>query len=198
MATELADALRVSLRVVGLLDALSIRHFVGGSVASSLHGIPRATEDVDIVAAIAGKVVPAVFGALRDEFYVDADMMLESILHRTEFNLIHLATATKIDVFVPGPGPAFEQQMLRARAVRITENPPCDLVVASAEDTVAQKLARYRRGGHVSERQWLDVLGVLKVQGKRLDRSILRSAVSELGVADLLDSALEEAGLPPG
>ena len=191
MSTDLADAIRVSLRVAEVFEQLGIPYLVGGSVASSLHGIPRATEDVDVVALIAGRQVPALVAALGAEFYADGDMMLDAILHRTEFNLIHLPTVTKVDVFVPGHGSSFGAQ--HARAQRQAVSTEGTLMVASPEDTVAQKLAWYRQGGGVSDRQWRDVLGVLKVQGQRLDRETARDAARSLGVEDLLERAFDEA-----
>ncbi len=193
MPTDLADAIAVSLRVAAVFESLGISYLVGGSIASSLHGIPRATEDVDVVALIAGRQVPALVAALGEEFYADADTILDAILHRSEFNLIHLPTVTKVDVFVPGHGSTFAAQRARAQRQAVAPDGDGTLVVASPEDTVAQKLAWYRQGGGVSDRQWRDVLGVLKVQGRRMDRDILREAARTLGVDDLLERALGEA-----
>ena len=72
---------------------------------------------------------------------------------------------------------------------------PLDLFFASPEDTVLAKLEWYRKGGEVSDRQWRDLLGVLKVQGETLDRAYLDHWAGELDVSDLLHRALEEAGL---
>ncbi len=193
MPVDLADAVTVSARVARAFEELGISYLLGGSIASSLHGIPRATEDVDMVALIPGRQVADVVAALGEDFYADADMMLDAILHRSEFNLIHLATVTKVDVFVPGRGPSFDAQLARARRTRVSEEPLVDLVVASAEDTVVQKLSWYRRGGGVSDRQWNDVLGVVKVQGLRLDLEVTRDAARLLGVEDLLDRVLADA-----
>ena len=135
--------------------------------------------------------------ALSDAFYVDADMIRDAIDRRSEFNVIHLGTMFKVDVFVPALDPVSRAQIDRAAIVRVDAEAGIDLRVASAEDTVAQKLLWYRRGGETSERQWLDTLGVIAVQGKNLDVTYLRQTADALGVRDLLDRALVESTAGP-
>ena len=57
-----------------------------------------------------------------------------------------------------------------------------------------QDLTAYRQGGGVSDRQWIDVLGVLKVQGEVFDRAYAVGRAHDLGLSDLLAKALDEAG----
>jgi len=190
---EPAEAIRITLLVTRELEHLGVPHAVVGSLASSLHGIPRATNDVDIVAALRPEHVAALTNALKDAFYVDADMIRDAISRRSEFNVIHLETMFKVDVFVPALDPISRAQMARAGVVSVDAAGNLTLRVASAEDTVVQKLLWYRRGGEVSERQWLDTLGVLAVQGDRVDLAYLRETAETLGVMDLLDRALAEA-----
>ncbi len=71
--------------------------------------------------------------------------------------------------------------------------PQVEVSVASAEDTLLAKLEWYRMGGEVSERQWRDVLGALKVQAGALDLEYLHRWASELGVDDLLERALTQS-----
>lgn len=78
--------------------------------------------------------------------------------------------------------------------VALSEDPERYAYATSAEDVVLSKLEWYRMGGEVFDRQWRDVLGVLKVQGDRLDQDYLRRMSVELGVTDLLERVLEEAG----
>ncbi|HEX6276939.1 MAG TPA: hypothetical protein VFZ53_28055, partial [Polyangiaceae bacterium] len=95
-----AEPVEVTLRVVGELERLGIEYLVGGSLASSVHGRPRATQDVDIVARIAGAQVDALVAALSNDFYVDADMIRDAIRRRGSFNVVHLESMLKVDVFV--------------------------------------------------------------------------------------------------
>jgi hypothetical protein len=194
-----AEAIRITLLVTHVLDQLGVSHAVVGSLASSLHGIPRSTNDVDIVAALRPEHVAALTSALQETFYVDADMIREAITRRSEFNVIHLGTMFKVDIFVPALDPISRAQLRRAAVVAVQDEGNFTLRVASAEDTVAQKLLWYRRGGETSERQWLDTLGVIAVQGDRLDFPYLEETVDALGVRDLLVRAVAEAASrPPG
>ncbi len=189
---RLAEPILVTLDAVAALSALGIRYLVGGSLASSLHGRPRSTDDVDIVAEIGlGHIVPLV-AAWSGGYYVDGDMIRDAIRTRSSFNIIHLETMLKIDVFVAESDALAREQLSRARSHRVAEDPPRELVVASAEDIVLQKLRRYRLGGGASDRQWQDVLGVLAVRAGQLDAVYLRRWAQHLGVEDLLDRAEAE------
>ena len=103
----------------------------------------------------------------------------------------------KVDVFVARTDPFSLMQMRRRVLQAVSVDGQTKFHVASAEDTVLAKLQWYREGGEVSDRQWNDVLGVLKVQGPALDRVYLREWARELKLTDLLDRALDDAGLPP-
>jgi hypothetical protein len=186
------EAIRVTALVAHALDQLAVPYAVVGSLASSVHGVPRSTNDVDLVAALRPEHAAPLARDLAAEFYADRDMIDDAIARRSEFNVIHLATMFKVDVFVPPLDPISLAQIGRASLVSV---PGGDLTlrVASAEDTVAQKLVWYRRGGETSERQWLDTLGVIAVQADRLDLDYLRRTADAVGVRDLLDRALEEA-----
>ena len=190
-----ADLFQALLPVLKAFEGLGARHYVGGSVASSAFGLPRTTLDVDVVAVLEAGHVDDLMAALADEFYVSAPTIRDAIDRESSFNLIHLATMFKVDVFVAKSRPFDQSTLSRIRHEEIGE--PGDelpIWVASAEDIVLTKLEWYRKGDEVSERQWLDVQGVLKVQGDRLDRKYLRHWAAELNVTDLLERALDEAG----
>ena len=190
------EILDVTIFVAGIFDRLGIAYLVGGSLASSLHGIPRATQDVDVVAAIRPDDVRGLVAALQETFYLDEDTIRQAVRERTSFNIVHLETLLKVDVFVAGQDNVSEQQMQRRQAFTIDTEGRRELVVASPEDVVAQKLYWYRLGDEVSERQWSDAVGVLKVRSGRLDMDYLRRTARLLGVGDLLARACQMAGLP--
>jgi hypothetical protein len=179
--------------VVAALEDLDIRYYVGGSVASSAHGVARSSLDVDLVAELGLEHLDRLAARLSGAYYAPLDHMRRAIAERRSFNLIHLATVFKIDVFV-SRGRPFDRSVLdRARLESIGEQPDAArLRVASAEDTVLLKLEWFRQGGESSERQWGDVLGVLKVT-PAIDLAHLRRWATDLGVGDLLDRALVQA-----
>ncbi len=183
----------VSLKVIEVFEALNVPYFVGGSAASIIHGIVRTTIDSDIVAELKEEHIEPLVAALADEFYVEREAILEAIVLRRSFNLIHQDTMFKVDVFIPKRR-AFDQAQLARRVKSVVAREPQRTAwIATAEDTVLAKLDWFRTGGEVSERQWRDVLGVLKTQAGRLDTGYMHEMASALGVNDLLEAALEEA-----
>lgn len=190
----LADALRATLEVVRVLDELEVPYLLGGSLASSLHGIPRSTQDADLVADLAPRHVAPLVARLQPAFYIDDERALEAIAGRSSFNIIHLETMTKVDIFPLKPDPLSRREMERRQLVTLAEEPDASLWVASAEDIILQKLAWFELGGGVSERQWQDVLGVLKVRRGELDIEEMRRDAEEAGLGALLRRALDDAG----
>jgi hypothetical protein len=189
----LAEPVEITQRVTRVLEDLEIRYFVGGSLASSLHGIPRATQDVDIVAEIESEHIPLLVGALESDFYIDAEMIRNAVSSQASFNVIHLATMFKVDVFVLKPDAASQEEMARRERFQISDAPPQGLFLATAEDVVLHKLYWYKLGGGISDRQWRDVLGVLQVQHDRLDRAYLAMGAERRQITDLLERAWQDA-----
>jgi hypothetical protein len=163
-------------------------------VASSAHGIPRTTLDVDLVANIETHHVEQMVQSLQSTYYIDASMIESAIKTESSFNLIHLETIIKIDVFILKKD-AFDQQAMR-RAVEGTlsmgEAEPFHVRFSSPEDIILHKLSWFRLGGEQSERQWKDILGVLNVQRDFLDYDYMHSWAKRKDVDDLLVQAISE------
>ena len=124
-------------------------------------------------------------------------MIHDAITHRRSFNVIHLDTMLKVDVFVLKQEPYDQTAFHRARAGNSEQQPgSMPFILAQPEDVVLHKLLLYRMSDDVSERQWMDVLGVLKVRGDALDLGYMQHWAETLDVTDLLQRALQEAGLP--
>ena len=181
-------------RLLEILDSLSIPYMVGGSLAAAVHGIPRSTQDVDCVAAVKPEHAGSLVEKLKAEFYIDPpEALRQSIRAGRMFNLIHLATGFKFDIY-PLPEDPYQQTAFSRRALAelgTGVTGAARFYVASAEDTMLAKLRWYRAGGEVSERQWSDVLDIVRVQRGLLDGGYLRKWAAALGVGDLLEKALE-------
>lgn len=183
----------VTLALADLLDDLEIPFLVGGSLASSVHGVARFTQDADLVVDLPEWKVESLVERLAGTFYVDIERARSAVERRSSFNLIHLATMVKVDLFVLPDDDHSQEQMERRRQLSLSGSKGRTVPVASAEDIILQKLRWYRLGGEVSERQWSDAIAVVQVQGERLDDSYLRSAAPKLGVEDLLLRLLQSS-----
>lgn len=186
------EELRATLIHVGdALEAVGAEWAIGGSFASTVHGEPRATNDVDFVATLGlAEVVPFV-RALGSAFYADEQMIREAVRTRDCFNVIDERSFLKVDVFVPSAGPLGYGQLARRRPYALTED-GAEVFVLGPEDTILQKLRWYDLGGRSSDRQWRDIAGVIRVS-RQLDLSYVRDVAKLGGLSELLESALESA-----
>ena len=180
--------------VIEALEELGVPYHIGGSVASSIYGILRATIDADLIADLRLEHIRPLVIRLQTNYYIDEDMTRDAIRRRSSFNVIHLDTMLKVDVYIP-KSRSFDQEELRRVQQEVLLEGTRPFNVASPEGTILNKLEWYRMGGEVSDRQWNDILGVLKVQGTHLDMAYLQRWAANLKVTDLLERALVDAGL---
>lgn len=189
-----SDLLKALALVVDALEHLGVPYYVGGSLASSAHGVPRSSIDADVIADLGPQHVAPFASAVAEAYYLSEERLRAAVEARRSFNLIHLGTMFKVDVFVAKGRPFDREAFARASREALEDAPAARrFFVASPEDTILSKLEWFRAGGEVSERQWADVVGVLKTGGQALDRAYLRRWASSLGVEDLLDRAVLDA-----
>jgi hypothetical protein len=189
----LAEPLAITLLVIDAFEKLEVPYLIGGSLASALHGTARSTLDTDLVAELQVEQVAQLVDMLKMDFYIDESMILDAIRHQSSFNIIHLRTMFKVDIFI-NKHRRFDQVQFQRRQLQVVANDPeRKAYVTTAEDIILAKLEWYRLGNEISDRQWRDILGVLKVQAGRLDLNYLRQWAKELNVADLLQRALKES-----
>ena len=156
----LPEPIAVTVKVTAVLEKLGIPYFIGGSLASTIYGLVRTTQDSDIVAELRPEHVEPFIRTLEDEFYVDGESIAEAVTRHSSFNIIHRESMFKVDVFVPRARLFEKSQLARARRQILSVEPRAEALVSSAEDTLLAKLEWYRLGGGASERQWGDVLGI--------------------------------------
>ena len=186
---DLVDALSP---VVAAFRGLGIRHFVGGSVASSFHGAARTTMDVDLVCELEEQQVNTFIEQFDRAFYISEAAIRDAVRRKSCFNLIHLPTSFKIDIFVSRGRPFDTNAMSRACSHVLGDERSVDVPIATAEDSIVSKLEWYRLSSETSERQWDDVSRMLKILGDAADIAYLENAAKSVGVADLLRRLIDQ------
>lgn len=180
-----------TLAVIRALERMGVRYYVTGSLASTLHGEPRTTNDADLVTLLRPTDFERLSRELAPRFFVDEEEFTRATKTGRSFNLIDEVELAKVDVFCP------HDEYVRValeRAVRLQlerDEPFSEVYVSSAEDSVLSKLRWYRAGHEVSDRQWRDVIGVLELKKGQLELEYLRTWAQKLGVLDLLERALK-------
>ncbi|MGH9380654.1 MAG: hypothetical protein ACRD2Z_08595 [Thermoanaerobaculia bacterium] len=188
-----ADLLAAVSPVVDALERLGVAYSVVGSIASSAHGIARASIDADLVADLHTPHIDPFVRLLEQDYYVEREAVLSAVERRSQFNVVHLATMLKVDLYMLTER-AFDRESFDRRQPGALDPEAARLYrIATAEDTALHKLEWYRDGGEVSDRQWSDVVGILKVQDDDLDLKYMRRVAATLGIEDLLARALEDA-----
>ena len=191
---QVEGAIDEALTVAAILDALCIPYLVGDSVASGIYGEMRYTQDIDLVARLKLGQVAEIIQAFSPRFYTSKAAIREAIDRGGSFNLIDNETGWKIDILVLTDA-AFKQSEFQRRQPVPVNSQGETLVLPTAEDLILQKLLWYRMTHNQSDKQWRDILGVMKLQGETLDFDYLWQWAEPLNVAESLASALAAAGL---
>lgn len=191
---RIENPLKIASQMATLFETLNIPYLVGGSVASSLLGESRSTQDLDLVISISLSTAQQLIRVMEQEFYISESAVVEAVTEKRSFNVIHLTSLEKIDIFVIGDDAFSRSKMNRRQLYKINESEK-GIYMYSAEDIILQKLYWYLLSATESQKQWRDVLGVLKVQGERLDFNYLNQWAEILKVQSLLELALQQAGL---
>jgi hypothetical protein len=194
------DLLAVMLPARRALQDLGIPYYLGGSIASSLHGMQQLAQDIDLVVDLDDQVLPSLFAALGQHYLFNETEARKAVRARTSFPLIHLDALMKVDVVLPKPE-AFDTFMRQLiRCFTLDERYP-PIQVASATEMLLFKVQRYQRDersrtdGMQDDAEWNDILGMLKVQGPDLDLPLLEEWAGTLGMTDTWYRALVDAGL---
>lgn len=182
----------VTYLVAGVLDSLDVRYALGGSLAAAAHGFVRNTNDADIVAELKLTDVDDFVDILGDDFYADKQMIRDAVLKRGSVNIIHLATMFKVDIFIAKQR-RFDQLQLQRRLHRPIEAGAPSIYIITAEDTILAKLNWFRMTGEQSERQWRDVLEIIKVQHGILDTTYMFDVAPLLNISDLVQKSFNAA-----
>lgn len=163
------------------LVTAGIPYMVTGSVASSFHGEPRATRDVDLVIDPTPDALDRFVNELpADVFYGDLHAARAAMAERGQFNVIENASGWKVDLMIRKDRPFSVEEFSRREPVELLGVPT---FVASAEDLVIAKLEWAKVGG--SERQLRDVAAILAVSGDGLDYPYVERWVSALGLGEV-------------
>lgn len=187
------DPIAFARKVIDILEPLNIAYYIGGSVASSLLGENRYTEDIDLIIELSKiKAQPLLEAFLAASFYISDIAVEDAVSGRcSSFNILDNETLEKADLFILQNTPFAKSKMARRMQQELPDG--SFIWISSPEDIVLQKLVWGR--GSQSEKQWRDVLGVLKLQGNSLDFEYLQRWSVELDLTEALDRAFRESGL---
>jgi len=173
-------------RVVDLLGKAGIPYMLAGSLGSSFHGRPRATNDVDMVIAPTESQLGRFLEDIGPDYYVSKEAGWAAFHRQSAFNIIDIKTQWKADLCIRDARPFSTEEFSRRQKATVLG---VDVWVISPEDVILSKLEWAKDSG--SQQQMQDVLGVLQVQGEHLDREYLWKWAQELGVANKLEELFE-------
>jgi hypothetical protein len=175
--------------VIEYLEAAGIEYMIAGSFASNFHGVPRTTQDADVVIEVSARSLEQFISLVEDEFYISEQAAREALRRRDMFNVIHLETAFKVDLIVHKHRAYAGEEFRRRQRVEFLGK---DCWFASPEDTILAKLEWSKKGQ--SDRQYQDALGVAQIQRDNLDWDYLQKWAERLGVGKLYKRLVNDMG----
>ena len=179
-------------RVIGALERAGIPYMLTGSFASSYHGSPRATQDIDVVVAPSADQLRALIRSLPTaEYYVDEDAAFEAQRNEGQFNIVDFASGWKVDLIIRKARPFSRQEFDRRE---VADFHGLQVAIATVEDVLLAKLEWAKLGQ--SQRQIEDIARLLKVRANELNRQYLANWIPQLGLGAQWEAACREAGIP--
>jgi hypothetical protein len=173
--------------MVTALGDSGIAYMVSGSVASSFHGQPRATNDVDIVIAPTEKQLESFLQSIAAEYYLSTNAARDALRHKSMFNVIDVESGWKADFIFRKDRAYSAQEFQRRRSVNMMDQ---NIFIVSAEDAILSKLEWTK--GRLDSQQFRDAMGIAVVQWNDLDQGYLRKWAKQLDVENALDQLIEE------
>jgi len=169
------------------LDDCGIPYMITGSFASNIHGLPRATQDADVIIETDRKTLEGFLESLGPTFYWSTEAAVDALAREQMFNVVHLETGFKVDFIIRKSRPFSKMEFSRRQyAFYLGAN----RWFATAEDTILAKLEWSKLSS--SERQFNDALNVAKLQRNNLDRTYLEEWGMQLDVLALLEKLFRE------
>lgn len=168
--------------VLRALERCRVPYMIAGSVAAMLYGEPRLTNDMDVVVELAPEHVEPLLSLFQgDDYYApSAEFVRAIVANGGAFNIIHVASASKVDLIVRRHNEFAVREFSRRRPLPFTEE--FEAFVATPEDVILSKLLFYREGR--SEKHLIDIAGVLRVSAGQIDERYIESWVLRLGLGD--------------
>jgi len=175
-------------KVADALDGAGIDYMVSGSLGSSYHGLPRATNDVNIVISATEAQLQAFASSLGDDYYISPHAMRQALKDSSMFNVIDNLTGGKADLVIRKGRPFSVEEFKRRQRTSVMD---VDVWMLSPEDAILSKLEW--TAGEVSSREFQDAIGVATVQFDTLDFDYLKKWAKELRIEAPLEQLLQQA-----
>jgi hypothetical protein len=182
---ELYDLLKY---LIMAFDKIGIRYFLTGSIASMFYGEPRFTNDIDVVADVKREHIPLLIESFpSDKFYISEEAIMDAILHKYQFNIIHPASGLKVDVVIAKDDDYDKGRFNRLKKVSLAKEASAKM--AAPEDVIIMKMRYYKEGG--SEKHLRDIASMVKISGDEIDRDYIEYWTERFNLWDIWKAILD-------